>query len=157
LGFITEIDDVAFALAERGYFSNSIKQACLDVREHKTPNTKGPWLRRLALIFFVTLVVAGYTVIFSFQRQGKFLCTRMEVQFGDSFWPELPLFSGVYFVEKRKRENRRLVYEDEDTDGQTAIFRYCFSETAFVFGPFNNSQDFESFDDYYGELKLSYS
>jgi hypothetical protein len=81
----------------------------------------------------------------------------MEVQFGDSFWPELPLFSGVYFVEKRKRENRRLVYEDEDTDGQTAIFRYCFSESAFVFGPFNNSQDFESFDDYYGELKLSYS
>eukprot|EP00980_Cylindrotheca_fusiformis_P006925 scaffold1442_cov128-Cylindrotheca_fusiformis.AAC.46 len=152
LGFITEIDDVAFSLAERGYFSNSLKQACHDVRVHKTPDTKGPWLRRLALLFFVLLVISGYTVIFRYQRRGKFLCSRMEVQFGDSFWSELPLFSGVYTVDKAKRENRRLVYGDEDTNGETAIFRYCFSEKAFVFGPFDDSANYTSLDDYYDEI-----
>eukprot|EP00980_Cylindrotheca_fusiformis_P006842 scaffold1429_cov110-Cylindrotheca_fusiformis.AAC.14 len=154
LAFITEIDDVAFSLAERGYLSDSLQQACVDVTTHKTPDTKGPWLRRLALLFFVLAVLTGYTIIFRYERLGEFLCSRMEVQFGDAFWSELPLFSGVYTVDRKKRENRRLVYRDEATGGETAIFRYCFSQRAFVFGPFNYSKNLTSADDYYGELIL---
>lgn len=81
----------------------------------------------------------------------------MEVQFGDSFWSELPLFSGVYYVDTEKRENRRLVYGDETTGGETSIFRYCFSEQAFVFGAFSFDEEVDSFDDYFGESNSSFS
>lgn len=144
---------MAFALASRGYFSSSLKQSCRDVQDYKPPNSKGPWLRRAAFVFFVALVTTGYSIIFVRQRRGDFSCSRIEVQFGDAYWSELPFYSGVYYVERAKRENRRLVYQDETTNGQQAIFRYCFSEEAYVFGLFDrNVSTVEPADFYYDDV-----
>ena len=59
LAFLGHIDDIVFSLADRGYFTDSMKEACKDVKEHKTPISKGPWVRRLVLLFFVVVVVFG--------------------------------------------------------------------------------------------------
>ena len=150
LGFITEIDDMAFELALRGYFSESIKRVCIHVREHRTPNTKSPWLRRIALIFFTLLVMVLYLLIYFRQKNGEYVCTRIEAQFGDAFWPELQLSSGPYNVDFDYRENDRLVYTDEAT-GHTAIFRYCWSEYSWVFGIFDD-REVDSIDDLYDEI-----
>lgn len=135
LEFVTKISSLGFSLADRGYFSESLKRASKDVKDHKTPTTKGPWFRRLAMMFFVGMLLAGYSAIFYYQRTGSFLCTRMEVQFGDAFWAELPFFSGVYFVDKATRRDARLVFGDGRTDGNSSLFRYCQSEKSFVFLP----------------------
>ncbi|KAL3910486.1 MAG: hypothetical protein SGARI_002101, partial [Bacillariaceae sp.] len=145
LSFITEIDDVAFSLAERGYFSMSIKNTCHVVTELKTPNTKGPWMRRIFLLVILVTVLAGYTGIYVRQETGSYLCNRLGVQFGDEILSELPLYSGVYFVDKKKRENDRYVYSDEVSGWN--LFRYCRSEGAWVFGYIDiDSVDDETFN-----------
>ena len=133
LGFITEIDDVAFELALRGYFSDSLQQACLDVKEHKTLDMKGPLVRKLALLFFSLAVIGPYSYVAVLSAEGEFVCRRIEAQFGDSFHPELQQLTGAYYVDFYNRENDRLVYQDEKTE-EYSIFRYCFSENAWVFG-----------------------
>ena len=133
LGFITEIDDVAFELASRGYFSDSLQQACLEVKEHKTLDMKGPLVRKLALLFFSLAVVGPYSYVAVGQAQGQYVCRRIEAQFGDSFDPYLQQSTGSYFVDFENRENDRLVYQDEATE-EYSIFRYCFSENSWVFG-----------------------
>ncbi|CAJ1937834.1 unnamed protein product [Cylindrotheca closterium] len=143
LEFITKIDDLGFSLADRGYFTESLKNASKDVKDHKRTTTKGPWFRIVATVFLVCALLAGYSVIFYYQRTGAFLCTRMEVQFGDAFWAELPFFSGVYFVDKATRMDQRLVFGDERTDGKESFFRYCQSEKSFVFLPQQNNADDE--------------
>lgn len=133
LGFITEIDDFAFELALRGYFSDSLQQTCEHVTKHKTPDMKGPLLRKIALFFFSCAVWGPYFYVVARSQRGDYVCTRIEAQFGDSFYPELQQSSGAYFVDFTYRENDRLLYQDEAT-GIFSIFRYCFSEKAWVFG-----------------------
>lgn len=139
LGFITEIDDIAFELALRGYFSDSLQQACLDVTEHKTLDMKGPLVRKLALLFFSLAVVGPYSYAAVRSATGQYVCRRIEAQFSDSFYPELQHSSGAYYVDFWKRENDRLVYQDEATF-EYSIFRYCFSENAWVFGVFDGRE-----------------
>ena len=127
LGFITEVDDVAYKLIDRGYFSIEMKLVCEQVKSYKLPNaTKGPWLRRFALAFLVIVVIVAYSIIFAMQDRGDYSCTRLEVQFGDDFISQLPLYSGLYFVDKTtawRRKDSRLVYVDEQSKGQSAVFR----------------------------------
>ena len=149
LQFITEVDDVAFSLAARGYFNQSIKKTCQEVQELRTPNTKGPWLRRIFFGFIVMVVLVAYTSVFIQQEQGSYLCNRIEVQFGDEALSELPLYSGAYYVDKDKRENDRYVYIDEVSGQQ--IFRYCRSEGAWVFGYFGNDMSDDP-DDLYDAI-----
>jgi len=143
---------VAFALGTRGYFSHSLKQSCRDVQNYKPPNAKGPWLRRGAFVFFVILVTAGYSSILVRQRRGDFLCSRIEVQFEDTRWSELPFYSGVYYVRRNKYEDHRLIYKDEATNGKQAIFRYCSNEKAFVFGPLDRNVSFGELDTDYDDV-----
>ena len=144
LAFITEIDDLAFSLIDRGYFSDAMKLCCDDVKRLKTPTTstesRRPWLvRRLALIFFILVVLIPYSVIVANQKAPAYSCERIEVQFGDGFWSFMPFYAGTYFVDASKpRKGGRLVYLDEMSNGQTSFFRYCPEYEAWVFGLFDN-------------------
>jgi hypothetical protein len=132
LSFITEVDDVAFSLAQRGYFSASIQYTTEVVSNFTTPSTKGPWLRRIAFFLILGAVLTGYSVMYGWQRNGIYLCNRIEVQFGDAAWTWMPLLSGVYSLDKSRRANDRFIYTDEVSG--TNMFKYCDNEKAWVFG-----------------------
>jgi hypothetical protein len=111
LEFITQVDDIAFALAKRGYLTDAIKDECDHVSDKMIQCVKGGrYLRRL----FITL-------IFYQQRAGRFDCGRLQVQFGDGFITLLPVFSGMYDYERDYHDGRP-VYWDER---RRAAFRYC--------------------------------
>ena len=132
LQFITEVDDVAFSLAKRGYFSATIQQTTEVVSNVTTPHTKGPWLRRIALGLILATVLTGYSVMYGWQRNGTYLCNRMDIQFGDSAWTLLPLLSGVYGLDKNRRINGRFIYVDEASGSN--VFMYCDNLKSWVFG-----------------------
>lgn len=86
LEFITGVDDVAFALGKRGYFTNSIKVACDEVNEMVYLRRKGGRLSRRIQILIITASVLGLFGLIVYQEeQGQFDCRRIEVQFGDGF------------------------------------------------------------------------
>ncbi|KAL3931028.1 MAG: hypothetical protein SGBAC_011497, partial [Bacillariaceae sp.] len=59
LEFITGVDDVAFALGKRGYFTNSIKVACDEVNEMVYLRRKGGRISRRIQILIITASVLG--------------------------------------------------------------------------------------------------
>ncbi|KAG7339563.1 hypothetical protein IV203_025100 [Nitzschia inconspicua] len=130
----------------RIYNSLGLQETAVLVEEVKTPNSKGPWLRRIAFACITTGVLVGYSVIWGRQASGEYLCNRIEVQFGDATFSHLPLHSGVYSVDKGKKENDRFVYKDEVSG--YSIFRYCRNMNAWVFGYFDTSDDNVDDDDY---------
>jgi hypothetical protein len=122
LQFITEMDDVAFALAKRGYLTDAIKDECDHVSDKMIPCVKeGRHLRRLFIALITAVLLGFYGLIFSQQRDGRFDCGRLHVQFGDGFNTILPVFSGMYTYERDYHDGRP-VYWDER---RRAAFRYC--------------------------------
>eukprot|EP00529_Nitzschia_sp_RCC80_P015139 CAMPEP_0113482624 /NCGR_PEP_ID=MMETSP0014_2-20120614/23016_1 /TAXON_ID=2857 /ORGANISM="Nitzschia sp." /LENGTH=701 /DNA_ID=CAMNT_0000376149 /DNA_START=27 /DNA_END=2132 /DNA_ORIENTATION=+ /assembly_acc=CAM_ASM_000159 len=152
--FVTEIDDVAFSLAERGYFSMSLKKSCDDVTKMKTPDNAGPWFRRIALLLFMVAVVTGYSVVYRNQEQGLYSCNVFDVQFGDEAWSWLPLYSGRFnnWINP-KRESNRWVYVDEISQS-ASTFMYCRETQSWVFGIFSGDPNYgeSETDHYYDEI-----
>jgi len=143
LQFITDIDDLAFSMAKRGYFPNVVGRTCNKVTKHKTPKLKTQRFRRLCLIFFYIFFLSWYVYIHYYQHKGKYQCKRLRVQLTDSYIHKLPLFSGFYKMVDVIVDSRH-VFVDENSDiGQLAYFRYCQKEKAFVFNildePYNDN------------------
>ena len=133
LAFLTEIDDVAFSLADRGYFSPSIAASCRIVHDFQIHATKKMLFRRLFGGFTVLALLTGFAVVTRHQYTGRWLCDRVQVQLGDAYFSELAFFSGVYRV-TNKRFDGRFAYIDESSG--KAAFRYCYSVDggSWVFG-----------------------
>jgi len=73
-------------------------------------------------------------VVVNSQIRGKFQCKKVYAQFGDSFFVNLPLFSGDYEIDPTTRRDWRPVYFEKASDSGSH-FRYCSSERAWVFRP----------------------
>lgn len=123
LAFITEIDDLAFSLASRGYFTRSIQESTEQVEQFETPNAQSFWLKRLILLGSVLAFLTGYGRVASQQNSGTWLCERIEVQFGDAYYSQAPYYSGMYRRSDEIYDNGRFIYLSED--GEKAAFRYC--------------------------------
>jgi len=149
LGFITEIDDVSFSLAKRGYFPESVQKACEEVTKHKTPNHKSLWFRRICLLLITTILLAGYGKIQALQDKGEFMCKRIRAQFSDSYVSDLPLNSGHFKLNNDLMVDGRHVYQFEDDS--SVFFRYCKNINSFVFGRIE--QKYENEDDLLGLIK----
>ena len=54
LEFVTLIDDIMFALAKRGYFTKSVKNACDTVSQNMVPRIKGGRVVRRIILFLVS-------------------------------------------------------------------------------------------------------
>lgn len=122
LEFITTVDDVAFALGKRGYFTNSIKQACDEVNDMIVLRKKGGRIsRRIQILIIMASLLGVFALILHQEEMGQFDCRRIEVQFGDGFITLLPVFSGIYTYQ-REFHNGRPIYIDERG---RAVFRYC--------------------------------
>ena len=123
LQFITEVDDIAFALAARGYLGRTMKHCCLELSDHELPmSSRKIFIRRFFYFFITTVLLTGYSFLYYQQQNGAFNCKRLEVQFGDGFISVLPLFSGFYVYEHDIHDGRP-IYREETT-GRSA-FRYC--------------------------------
>ena len=152
LEFITEVDEIAFALAVRGYLSSTMKTSCIAVTRFKLPPNKGGrWVRRAVYLLVTALMLAMYGVVWTRQRAGVYDCTRLQVQFGDGYSEyiafdmrmlllhsmlemihshriylssvtTLPVFSGFYTYSRTDYHDGRPAYLDDK--GRSA-FRYC--------------------------------
>jgi len=130
LEFIVLVDDVAFALAKRGYFTNSIKEYCDEVSETVIIRVKGGRVSRRIQIFAIATILLGmYGFILHLEWDGRFDCNRVEVQFGDGFITLLPVFSGIYYYE-RDFHDERPVFWDKN---RRAAFRYCANGKGGIF------------------------
>lgn len=130
LEFITTVDDVAFALGKRGYFTDSIKKACDKVSEVVILRKKGGRIsRRFQLVIIVAFLLGMFSLILHQEERGRFDCKHIEVQFGDGFVTMLPVFSGIYTYQREFYDGRP-VYIDERG---RAVFRYCKKGTGGIF------------------------
>ncbi|KAL3931029.1 MAG: hypothetical protein SGBAC_011498 [Bacillariaceae sp.] len=135
LEFIVLVDDVAFALAKRGYFTNATKECCDEVSETVLQRKKGGRGSRRMQIIAITIFLLGmYVLILTQELDGRFDCNHIEVQFGDGFseWNSftlLPVFSGIYYYERDFHDDRP-VYWDKN---RSAAFRYCANGEGGIF------------------------
>ncbi|KAL3935308.1 MAG: hypothetical protein SGBAC_009152 [Bacillariaceae sp.] len=115
LEFITEVDEIAFALAVRGYLSSTMKNSCVAVTRFKLPPNKGGrWVRRLVYFCLTTLMLGMYLIVWTRQRAGVYDCTRLQVQFGDGY-------SFYTYSRTEYHDNRPVYLGDQDR----SAFRYC--------------------------------
>ncbi|CAJ1934567.1 unnamed protein product [Cylindrotheca closterium] len=146
LEFITEVDEIAFALAVRGYLSSTMKDSCIAVTQFKLPPNKGGrWVRRVVYFLVTALMLGMYGRIWTRQRAGAYDCTRLQVQFGDGYITTLPAFSGFYSYSRSEYHDGRPAYVDDK--GRSA-FRYCIHQESgyWVFNHLKNT-DVNSIND----------
>ncbi|CAB9518999.1 Notch ligand involved in the mediation of Notch signaling (By similarity) [Seminavis robusta] len=140
LHFVQEIDDLSFALGQKGFLTRSIQKDCDHVSQLTVPKGRRRVRKRARRIFTAALTVAlyiPYFVLVSRQWRGDYVCRNLYVQFGDAYLPELAYFSGRYTIASvdlvnsvRTRTEFRPVYFDSSEQLRLA---YCGQESAWVF------------------------
>lgn len=132
LHFVSEIDNVGFAMANHGFISDSIQLETKRVMDFKVPVRFTSNLFRRVMLFIVLCgLMAGYAYVVVCQRSGKFLPQSLRVQFSDDYQPFLPLFSGVYDQTPDDVVNGRVIYVERQT--QLGMFGYCSESRAWTF------------------------
>jgi len=132
LHFVSEIDNVGFAMANLGFISDSVQAETKRVMELKVPSrSTSNVFRRVMLLVVIIALMAGYTYVVICQRSGKFLPQSLRVQFSDDYQPFLPLFSGVYEQTKDDVVNERVIYLERQT--QLGMFGYCKGSRTWTF------------------------
>ncbi len=92
LQFITEFDNIAFWLANFGYFGSSAKRAAKHTQQIELPRARGgkQWQSWYAITFTVFVMLFGLSFIRRRQRNGYYLLMRsaksLTVNFGDEIY-----------------------------------------------------------------------
>ena len=140
LHFMSEIDDMGFALAKWGFLSDKLQQDASAVTEVKVPKqSKGHVLRR---VFYLTVLIglfAGYGFLKRRQLNGYWMHTYLYVQFGEGFDPTLTYYSGIFASETNRTSGHRKYY---DTHTNTILLSYCDSQLAWTFSKTEDPCDF---------------
>jgi len=100
LHFITEFDNIAFWLANFGYFGRSVKRAAKNTQliEFPRANISRQWLSWITITVIMALLFSGLTYIRIRQIRGDYLIMRsaksLTVHFGDEIYDfdEIPTF-----------------------------------------------------------------
>ncbi|CAJ1937486.1 unnamed protein product [Cylindrotheca closterium] len=126
VGFISNLDELAFSLAMKGYFGQSMKMSTEDVSvvefyrdATRTQNTKSSLLAKLKdnvhiiMVFAVLLaMLVAFSIFSSQQNAGMYSEQDIQIEFGDEILPFLGLFNGCYKASKsNKHASGRLMYE----------------------------------------------
>ena len=132
LMFVSEIDNVAFGLAKRGFIcSPSIEKETMNVSEFKLPKSKTGFnliIRRVMFVFLLAILYAGYGVLIYNQRRGYFVPQQIGVQFGDEYDALLSPMSGMY-IKSETMINGKFAYY-QDSNPVQAMFAYCHDPTS---------------------------
>jgi hypothetical protein len=92
--FLSEVDDVAFALGQYGLVTASVRDWCAAARAAKQPVTKDFNLIRFCFVAVFSALVGFYIAVVIWQMDGRFVCNKIFVQFGDDVFPGYSGFSG---------------------------------------------------------------
>ena len=128
LHFVSEIDNVGFAMAKLGFITDSVQNETKRVRDLKVPSRSTSNIFRRVMLCGL---MAGYAYVVISQRSGKFLPQSLRVQFSDDYQPFLPLFSGVYDQTKDDVVNGRVIYLERET--RLGMFGYCKENRVWTF------------------------
>jgi hypothetical protein len=132
LHFVSEVDNVGFAMGNLGFISDSVQAETKRVMEFKVPSRVTSNVFRRVMLFLVLCgLMAGYTYVVICQRSGKFLPQSLRVQFSDDYQPFLPLFSGVYDQTADDVINGRVIYLERTTE--LGMFGYCMKSRTWTF------------------------
>ena len=161
LEFVGSIDDLAFAIAARGYVTDGLQEATQHVSDYylyhhsSTSNTNSnknqeelrvkrrtKWLRRGGYVAMTALAFAIYAACFLQQTYGDFLCLRVNVQFDDEFNPKLAFYSGLYEKSATRFQAARAVYVDSTGNFEIA---YCSSDNFWFFAAVGEDDGCQSY------------
>ena len=143
LEFVSQLDEAWFVLSQFGFAGRSCEAASKAVQE-TTYYVHTKVYRKRKIVLFGTIcviMIAGWIVIATQQRQGDYLCKTLFVQMGDEMDPSLAAFSGLYDQGTvgsygKFLENERVRYIDRYTG--TAVFAYCAKRRYWTFGRHEN-------------------
>uniref|UniRef100_A0A7S2N5M8 Uncharacterized protein n=1 Tax=Helicotheca tamesis TaxID=374047 RepID=A0A7S2N5M8_9STRA len=139
LGFLTEMDNVAFHLALEGYLSDGIQdiaKAATTLTLPKKTFSKSKAKSYLDSFFFVIVylaILAGWIAVTLQQINGEYLCQSFAVNFGTAGWGASTI--NVYTDEYDKISHRiddRAVYVGRD-GAVRGVFAYCNKEARWTF------------------------
>jgi hypothetical protein len=131
LSFISEIDDIAFALANKGFVTDSVQKETKNVAKCVGPAKQTSNIFRRVLYLAITGgLLAGYGVIVKRQRAGKYLTKSLFIQYSDDLQFDFSFFSGLY-VQTGELVQNRVTYVDEAT--KTFTLAYCGQDEAWTF------------------------
>jgi len=91
--FVSEIDDISFNVASRGFLGDAIAKECKKASRKLSLDIHGYSKQTIAILQRVLLLVVlvgqliPYAILASWQWNGRFLCHTLDVQFGDAILP----------------------------------------------------------------------
>lgn len=144
--FVSNLDRVAFNTAANGYIGErGLDTACtVSDTEYRIMKRRLARSRRrsvlLLLIFFG--LICGWAVIIINQRNGKYSCQTIFVQFGDEAFPSLGAFSGLYKIDASAGGGPftnmdegfvRYYLESTTTQDEEVFFAHCTGKYAWTF------------------------
>ena len=134
--FISLLDNGAFFLSQQGFLGQVNKEQADEIAETKyelphRPNRRHS-LQMLLLFISYILMLAGWSIIFVQQEQGRFTPSSLTVQFDDELGLELGTYSGVYQLSIRRRAFGfgRIRYAND-----VGTFGYCQADQVWTFTP----------------------
>lgn len=138
--FISEIDDIGFAMAKRGFITDQLQKEAYSIVDFKVPKAQRNNIYR-RLLYLVTMMglFAGYGVLKQMQLDGAFLPTFVYVQFGDAYNKKIPYFSGILSSGDVRTVGYRN-YRDLGTDN--ILLAYCYEKKAWTFSDADDPCDF---------------
>jgi hypothetical protein len=141
--FVSAFDDTAFLIVREGYCGRRNKRLAERVAnsEYTLDKSHVLFLKKASRDLFSLLLLAmmlqamlvGWAVVFKHQLDGRYMCQKVYVQFGDSLAPELAAFSGIYIIDHSVRHNGRPIYKSERYELDKVVFGYCKEEGAWTF------------------------
>eukprot|EP00977_Amphora_coffeiformis_P027152 scaffold34585_cov221-Amphora_coffeaeformis.AAC.3 len=132
--FVSQLDKVAFSLAQQGYANRANIPICDVITVKRYYSRRSKVLSRTAVL--VTILVAllyGWFRILVMQQSGHFLCSTVLVQFSDTFQPAMASFSGYYDRASNPSGLRSSRVEYIERKSGRAKFAYCTSESRWTF------------------------
>lgn len=149
ISFVSEIDDIFFILALRGFGGDKMGEVARNIESSyfsSSTTSGGPnpaackcKIRRWSLMMMILLLMMG-SLGWAFRQQtsGDLLTRDIIVQFDDTFEPALGAFSGVYSLRKAAFGTRAKYIEERSGK---AMLGYCDSIQAWTFTFGNNTLD----------------
>lgn len=127
--FMSNLDELCFALAEMGFFTDNLKKNAIKVKKASFEDApaKCRLLRRTLLLVTWILMVIPWAIFFHQQKIGAFLTSGVIIQFKYAdIGNELVFHSGVYVKDKTKINSRFIYVEKESkSDDKTGVFAFC--------------------------------
>ena len=142
LGFVSELDDVAFLLAGEGFFGNTLKKSTEQVktRTYRAVGTEN-WCIRVTLWLVIAVgLYTWYGVVVFRQEVGDVTCPGYYVTFDDPVIPSMETFTGMY-LQSWLGSSRRPIYFQPvtDVDGNRKNLVFAHNKDEWVFGIWNHS------------------